>query len=49
MLANASVAEWYKRHGRHAVYAKNQDLEMPAFLNPVTSKIPGEPLKLRVL
>jgi uncharacterized radical SAM superfamily Fe-S cluster-containing enzyme len=49
MLANASVAEWYKKHGRHAVYAKNQVLEMPAFLNPITSKIPGEPLKLRVL
>jgi uncharacterized radical SAM superfamily Fe-S cluster-containing enzyme len=49
MLANASVAEWYKKHGRHAVYAKNQVLEMPAFLNPVTSKLPGEPLKLRVL
>jgi uncharacterized radical SAM superfamily Fe-S cluster-containing enzyme len=49
MLANATVADWYKKHGRHAVYAKNQVLEMPAFLNPVTSKLPGEPLKLRVL
>ena len=49
MLANATVADWYRQHGRHAVYAKNQALEMPAFLNPITSKLPGEPLKLRVL
>ena len=27
--ANASVAEWYRLHGRHAVYAKNQDLPLP--------------------
>jgi uncharacterized radical SAM superfamily Fe-S cluster-containing enzyme len=27
--ANASVAEWYRKHGRHAVYAKNQDLPLP--------------------
>jgi uncharacterized radical SAM superfamily Fe-S cluster-containing enzyme len=27
--ANASVAEWYRTHGRHAVYAKNQDLPLP--------------------
>jgi uncharacterized radical SAM superfamily Fe-S cluster-containing enzyme len=49
MLANATVADWYRKHGRHAVYAKNQMLEMPSFLNPITSKLPGEPVKLRVL
>jgi uncharacterized radical SAM superfamily Fe-S cluster-containing enzyme len=49
MLANATVSDWYKQHGRHAVYAKNQHLQMPAFLNPITSKIPGEPIKLRVI
>ena len=26
MKANASVAEWYREHGKHAVYAKNQEL-----------------------
>ena len=26
MKANATVAEWYKKHGKHAVYAKNQNL-----------------------
>lgn len=26
MKANASVADWYKEHGKHAVYAKNQEL-----------------------
>jgi hypothetical protein len=29
MKANATVAEWFKAHGRHPVYAKNQDLELP--------------------
>jgi uncharacterized radical SAM superfamily Fe-S cluster-containing enzyme len=30
MKANATVAEWYRVHGRHAVYAKNQDLPLEA-------------------
>jgi 7,8-dihydro-6-hydroxymethylpterin dimethyltransferase len=30
MKANASVAEWYRTHGRHPVYAKNRDLPLPA-------------------
>jgi uncharacterized radical SAM superfamily Fe-S cluster-containing enzyme len=29
MKANATVAEWYREHGRHAVYAKNQNLPLP--------------------
>jgi uncharacterized radical SAM superfamily Fe-S cluster-containing enzyme len=29
MKANATVADWYKTHGRHAIYAKNQDLPLP--------------------
>ena len=36
MKANASVAEWYRTHGRHPIYAKNQDLELPSFPNPIT-------------
>ncbi|MBK8251569.1 MAG: radical SAM protein [Polyangiaceae bacterium] len=28
MKANASVAEWYKKYGRHPVYAKNQDIDL---------------------
>ena len=35
MLQNATVAEWYKEHGRHAVYAKGQDFPMPSFANPL--------------
>ncbi len=27
--ANATVAEWYKKYGRHPVYAKNQELALP--------------------
>jgi uncharacterized radical SAM superfamily Fe-S cluster-containing enzyme len=49
MLANASVAEWYRRHGRHAVYAKGQDLKVPDFGNPITSRIDGQPIRLKVL
>ena len=43
MLKTATVAEWHKRHGRHAVYANGQDLEVPEFANPLTSRVPGVP------
>ncbi len=36
MKANATVAEWYRAHGRHPIYAKNKDLALPSFDNPVT-------------
>jgi hypothetical protein len=36
MKANATVAEWYRRHGRHPVHAKDKDLPLPAYDNPVT-------------
>jgi len=35
MKANATVADWYKTNGRHAVYAKNQDLPLPPSLGSV--------------
>ena len=35
MKANASVAEWYRTHGRHPVYAKNQALPLPTALGTV--------------
>lgn len=43
MLANATVAEWYKSHGRHPVYAKNKPLDLPEFENPLTSHVPDVP------
>jgi uncharacterized radical SAM superfamily Fe-S cluster-containing enzyme len=49
MLQNATVAEWYKTHGRHPVYAKGQDFPMPAFEQPITARLDGEPIRLRVL
>jgi uncharacterized radical SAM superfamily Fe-S cluster-containing enzyme len=49
MLANATVAEWYRKHGRHPIYAKGHDLKLPEFLNPITSKIDGQPIKLKVV
>src|SRR5690349_22601495 len=28
MMMNATVAEWYKQHGRHPVYAGNKEVEL---------------------
>ena len=49
MLANATVAEWYRKHGRHPVYAKNEALELPEFLNPISARVEGQPIKLKVI
>lgn len=60
MLANATVAEWYKKNGRHKVFAKGRDLELPVFEQPLTARVPDLPgyvaqlneqgkLKLRVV
>jgi uncharacterized radical SAM superfamily Fe-S cluster-containing enzyme len=49
MLANATVADWYKKHGRHAVYAKGQDLDLPEFQNQLTTRVPGAPDYVRSL
>lgn len=40
MKASASVSEWYRTKGRHPIYAKNQDLELPPSLGTV--RVPGE-------
>jgi hypothetical protein len=45
MKANASVAEWYRTRGRHAVYAKNQDLPLPAPLGSIV--MPASALRLQ--
>ncbi len=47
--ANATVADWYREHGRHAVYAKNRDLPLPEFANPITAREPGQPLRLKII
>jgi 7,8-dihydro-6-hydroxymethylpterin dimethyltransferase len=49
MLQNATVAEWYREHGRHKIYAKGQDFPLPKFDSPVTSRIPGERVRLKVI
>jgi hypothetical protein len=49
MLHNATVAEWYRTHGRHQVWAKGQAFPLPEYAEPVTSRLAGGPLKLRVL
>jgi hypothetical protein len=37
MKMNATVADWYKEHGRHPVYAKQERLELPD--TPITSRL----------
>jgi hypothetical protein len=49
MLQNASVAEWYKKNGRHKIYAKGQDFPIHPFSNPITSRLEGQPIRLKVL
>jgi uncharacterized radical SAM superfamily Fe-S cluster-containing enzyme len=39
MMMNATVAEWYKQHGRHPVYASNKEVPLPEFENPLTTKL----------
>ena len=38
MYTTKSVGEWFKEHGRHPVYAKNQDLALPSGELTVTSR-----------
>jgi uncharacterized radical SAM superfamily Fe-S cluster-containing enzyme len=38
MKHTATVAEWYKTHGRHPVYAKNQQLPLPQTPLSVTTR-----------
>jgi uncharacterized radical SAM superfamily Fe-S cluster-containing enzyme len=49
MLANATVAEWYRENGRHKIYAKGQAFPIGEFDRPITTRLDGEPLRLRVL
>ena len=42
MYMNATTAEWYKKYGRHAVYAKNQQLQLPDQEMPVSSWVPPQ-------
>lgn len=36
MKANATVAEWYRDHGRHPIHAKNKPLDLPDHDRPLT-------------
>jgi len=49
MLQNATVAEWYRKNGRHKIYAKGQDFPIHPFDSPITSRLEGQPIRLRVL
>jgi 7,8-dihydro-6-hydroxymethylpterin dimethyltransferase len=49
MLANATVADWYRKHGRHPVYAKGQELELPEFANALTTRVPKAPEYVKML
>jgi tetraether lipid synthase len=43
MYQNATVAEWYKTHGKHAVYANpRKAVALPAGVQPVSLRIPRD-------
>ena len=43
MYQNATVAEWYKEHGKHAVYANpRKQVPLPAVAQPVSLRIPRD-------
>ena len=43
MHQNATVAEWYRAHGKHAVYANpRKSVPLPAGVTPVSLKIPRD-------
>jgi 7,8-dihydro-6-hydroxymethylpterin dimethyltransferase len=46
MKMTASVAEWFKTHGRHPVYAKNQVLQLPD--GPLSVVVPGQDKRRRL-
>ncbi|MFL6253945.1 MAG: hypothetical protein ACJ74T_02910, partial [Pyrinomonadaceae bacterium] len=48
MHQNATVATWYKEHGRHEIFAKNKEVELPEapvslILNEVDLQRPNKP------
>jgi 7,8-dihydro-6-hydroxymethylpterin dimethyltransferase len=49
MKATATTAEWYRTHGRHPVYAKGQDLDLPPSLGTVVHEAKKGRVRLRVL
>jgi uncharacterized radical SAM superfamily Fe-S cluster-containing enzyme len=43
MYQNASVAEWYREHGKHPVYANpKKDVPLPVAAQPVTLMVPRD-------
>ncbi len=48
MYRTASVAEWFRTHGKHPVYAKNQPLPLPAAVVPRAESADGR-ARLRIL
>jgi uncharacterized radical SAM superfamily Fe-S cluster-containing enzyme len=43
MYQNATVAEWYKEHGKHAVYANpRKKVPLPSGVVPVTLQVPRD-------
>ena len=40
MFMNATTGEWYKKNGKHPVYANGKDLRLPLYSDPITSRIP---------
>jgi uncharacterized radical SAM superfamily Fe-S cluster-containing enzyme len=48
MYKNASVAEWYKTHGKHAIYAKGKSVELDTTQHSLTVNA-GDAARVRTL
>jgi hypothetical protein len=42
MYMSATTAEWYRKHGKHKVYAKMQSLDLPEQDRPITAWVPPQ-------
>jgi uncharacterized radical SAM superfamily Fe-S cluster-containing enzyme len=43
MFQTATLAEWYKAHGRHEVYARGRNVPLPAFPGQAVPVLPAKP------
>jgi uncharacterized radical SAM superfamily Fe-S cluster-containing enzyme len=47
MRMTATVAQWFKEHGKHPVYAKHQNLPLPD--GPLSVSVPAQKRRLRIV
>ena len=38
---NATTVEWFKKYGRHPIFANKKDVPLPEYADPLTLKVDG--------